>query len=128
MVHFPIITAVKAGKRGVKDPPLIERMATNGLTWITKDDEAKRAHLDTIIKSRVSTIWIRGIDRIKNKVTVQQVHLMLTVKLPRIIRALEGARGPRHFILWISGEKTVMEETGDMQRLLLKRRRRLRRA
>lgn len=126
-VHFPIQTVQGAGKRGFKDPRLIKWMGANGLTWITKDDEAKREHFDDIIKSRINTVWVRGIDRVKNKVTIQQVHLMLTVKLPYMIRILEEARGPRHFILWLSGEKVVIEETPDIHRLVLKRAKRLRR-
>lgn len=106
---------------------MIKWLGQKGMIWITKDDEAKREHLDDIIKSRISTVWIRGIDRIKNKVSIQQVHLMLTVKLPRMIRTIEAARGPRHFILWLAGERVVIEETPDIHRLLLKRLRRSRR-
>lgn len=127
MVHFPISSVLKEGKRGTKDPALIEWMASSKLTWVTKDDEAKREHLDNIVKSRISSVWIRGIDRVKNRISAQQVHLMLTVKLPRIIATIESSKGPCHFILWISGEKTVMEQTKDINRLVLKRVRRTRR-
>ncbi len=120
LVHYPITNPVDANKRSVKDSPLITWMAKNDLTWITKDDEAKRDHLADLIKGRINTVWIRGIDRIKNKITVQQVHLMLTMKLPNIIEIIEGARGPRHFVIWISAQHPVMEVTADIGRLLRK--------
>lgn len=67
LVHFPITTAVDEKKRGWKDPPLIAWMAANDYTWITKDDSAKREHLDKLISSRINTVWIRGVDRIARR-------------------------------------------------------------
>ena len=127
LVHFPIVTAAGVGIRGIKDAQLIPWLAENDLTWITKDDEARREHLDDIIKHSINTVWIRGIDRIRNKVSIQQVHLMLTVRLPRIMSIIEEARGPRHFMLHISGEHAVMNELRDLHGLRLKRLRRSRR-
>lgn len=120
LVHYPISNPIDENKRSIKDSPLIAWMAKNDLTWITKDDEAKRDHLADLIKGRINTVWIRGIDRIKNKVTAQQVHLMLTTKLPTIIETIEEARGPRHFVIWLRGQCPVMEVTADIGRLLRK--------
>lgn len=105
MVEHPITTAVREGKRGVPDPNLIPWLAENKYVWITKDDEAKRDHLDDIIKHQISSIWVRGLDRKKNKISVRQLHLMLTVKLPDMEEQVAKARGPRHFLLYLKAGK-----------------------
>ncbi|MCJ7510447.1 MAG: hypothetical protein MUP14_06140 [Dehalococcoidia bacterium] len=124
MVDYPITSALREGKRGVKDDKLISYLAETGYTWITKDDEARREHLDDIIKSQISTVWVRGIDRIKNKVTPRQLHLMLTNKLPDIEEKLRGARTPQHFRIWLKGKIPAHEQL-DIQSL---RRKQIRRA
>ena len=121
LVHFPIVTPLDLGMRGVKDSLLIPWLGEHRLAWITKDDEARRDHLDDMIKYSVSAVWVRGIDRKKNKISIQHVHLLLTVRLPRIIAVIEAAHGPRHFMLYIAGERAMMEEIHDLQRMRLRR-------
>ena len=111
LVGYPITSALAAGQRGVKDAKLIPYLAENGYTWITKDDEAKRRHLDDIIKSQISTVWVRGIDRRrKDNITPRQLHLMLTNKLPDIEESLRTARAPRHFCIWLRGKVPAHDE------------------
>jgi hypothetical protein len=106
MVGYPIDGPIAVNKRGVKDKLLIPWMAENRYAWITKDDEAKRTHLDDVIKSRISSIWVRGIDRRKNKINPIELHLMLSAKLHRVAIEISKAKGPRHYELHLKGEDT----------------------
>lgn len=115
-VGYPITGPLQQGKRGTLDQDLIPWLGQEGYVWITKDHEAKREHLDRIIKSKISTVWIRGIDRMKNKLNPLELHLMLTTKMPRIAVEVDKARGPRHFELHLRGETPVLGKL-DMQTL-----------
>lgn len=109
LVGYPITHPDEHGKRGEKDPDLITWLAQNQLVWITKDDDARKRHSGQIEQSGVSVVWVRGLAGKKNVVSIQQVHLMLTVKLDEIIEQLEKSIGPRHFILYLSGRRTVLK-------------------
>ena len=121
LIGYPITGAVQQGKRGVKDKVLIPWLADEGYVWITKDDEAKRDHLDQILKSRISSVWVRGIDRKKNKIDPLELHLMLTTKLRRIAMEVDKAKGPRHFELHIKGGETPVLGPLDAETLRRKR-------
>ena len=47
--------------------------------------------------------------RRKNTVSIQQVHLMLTVKLEELIEKLEASNRPLHFMVYLSGRRTVLK-------------------
>jgi len=114
LVGYPITSADQQCKRGVKDPLLIPWLAAEDYVWITKDDEARREHLGDIIKAKISTVWIMGIDRKKNKISPLEVHLMLTTKLRRIAIAVDRARGPVHFEIYLKGEDTPVLSPLDL--------------
>ena len=126
LVDFPITTADLEGKCGKGDSHLIPWLAADGCVWITKDDEAKRQHLDQIIKCALSIIWVRGIDRQANKVSPQQLHLMLTNKLLAAKDKLVAAHGPLHFLLYLNGGRPCLEPR-DIHGLRQKQKRRQKR-
>ena len=84
---------------------LIPYLAEEGLTWITKDDGARSRHRKELLASRISVVWIRGLDRQKNKVNPKQIHLMLTVRLDEIAAQVRSSRGPLYFLLYMNGER-----------------------
>ena len=45
---------------------------------------------------------------VKNRVSIQQMHLMLTVKLQDLMEALQKLTAPRHFMLFLSGRRPVL--------------------
>jgi len=90
----------------VKDPVLIPRLASERLVWITKDDEAKRAHIKDIRKHGISVVWCRGLDRDENRgnrVTAHELHLMLTVKLRYIAEVVSITHTAVHHELYLHG-------------------------
>ena len=82
------------GKRGEKDPDLIVWLAQNQFVWVTKDDDARKRHIGQIGQAGVSVVWVRGLAGRKNAVSIQQVHLMLTVKLEELIVKTGGEYRP----------------------------------
>jgi predicted nuclease of predicted toxin-antitoxin system len=126
LVDHPITTAEIEGKRGVPDEDLIPWMAEARLVWITKDFDAQKRHLAAILRHQVSVVWIRGLERARNRMTVKQLHLMLTVKLPELETIIRASNGPRHFELHLSGVHPVLrlykrEELERRQRQQAKR-------
>jgi predicted nuclease of predicted toxin-antitoxin system len=109
LVGYPITHPDAHSKRGAKDPELITWLAQNQLTWITKDDNARKKHIGQIRQAGVSVVWVRGLEGRKNTLTVQQVHLLLTVRLQELTDTLREAPGPRHFMLYLSGKRAVLK-------------------
>lgn len=101
LVGYPISTPDVHMNRGMPDEELIPWLADNGYTWVTKDDEAKREHAVLIKKHGINVIWVRGIDRQKNKINVRDLHFMLTTKLYLAIDSLGTAHGARYFYLYM---------------------------
>ena len=100
LVGFPITHPDEHGKRGEKDPALITWLAQNHFVWITKDYAARKLHAKELKREGVSVVWVRGLEGSRNTVNMQQVHLMLTVKLPRIAEIIQNASGPMYFVLY----------------------------
>ena len=109
LVGYSIAHPDEHGKRGEKDPDIIVWLAQNQFVWITKDDDARKRHIGQIGQAGVSVVWVRGLAGRKNAVSIQQVHLMLTVKLEELIEKLEESTGPRHFMLYLSGRRPVLK-------------------
>lgn len=109
LVGYPITHPDDHGKRGEKDPELITWLAHNQFVWITKDDDARKRHIHQITQAGVSVVWVRGLAGRKNTVSIQQVHLMLTVKLEELIEKLEASNRPLHFMVYLSGRRTVLK-------------------
>ena len=63
-VSYPITSWHREflGQQGTKDDPLIRHLGERGLTWITKDDEAKSEHERAIRKAQISVIWLSRVD------------------------------------------------------------------
>ena len=108
LVGYPITHPEEHGKRGAKDPALITWLAQNQFVWITKDDDARKRHIDRIREAGVTVVWVRGLEGRKNRVSIQQMHLMLTVKLQDLMEELQKLTGPRHFMLYLSGRRPVL--------------------
>ena len=93
-----------AGQQGLKDPYLIPYLGGKGYTWITKDDRAKREHEPEIRAAQISVVWVSGLERPtntpkQNKVTVKDLHRMLTDKLDVLEQAITGSNKPQYFTL-----------------------------
>jgi hypothetical protein len=130
-IGYPITDAHYEGMLGWLDPDVIEWLAQRKLTWITKDDEARKAHIQSIRRFGTSVVWVRGVDGRKNVISQQQLHRMLTVKLPEVEQQLQNARGPRHFVLYLNGDSPALRTLNDSeitsgQPLISSRRRRKR--
>ena len=108
VVGYPITNHRKENLVGKKDPEVLAWLESHDCVWITKDANARKAHWQDITKRQVSVVWIRGLDRADQKVTLQALHLMLTVKLGEIQAKLAQARGPRHFTIHLAGERPVL--------------------
>lgn len=105
IVGHPITSPREAGKLGVKDRVLIPWLASEHLVWVTKDDDAKRSHYQEIRAHDLSVVWVRGLDRSKRHISVKDLHLMLTVKLPQLIRVMRDAPSARYFELGLKSSR-----------------------
>lgn len=104
LVGYTITHPQEAEKRGEKDSKLISWLAREQYVWITKDHAARRVHGDQLKREEVSVNWVKGLEGQKNAVNTQQVHLMLTVELPKIIEKMQGATGPLYFALSLTNK------------------------
>ena len=99
LVGYLITHPQDEDKRGEKDAELISWLAREQYVWITKDHAARKVHGDQLLRESVSVVWVKGLEGKKNTVNTQQVHLMLTVELPKIIEKMQSATGPMYFAL-----------------------------
>lgn len=111
LIGYPIHDWEVEGRRGWKDPALIPWIAEQKLTWITKDDAAKRAHILDIRRQGISVVWVRGMERDKSHISPHELHLMLAVRLLPIARALAKARTPVHHELYCHGDQDTPRVT-----------------
>jgi predicted nuclease of predicted toxin-antitoxin system len=125
LVEHPITTPDIEGNRGTPDEELIPWMARERLVWITKDFDAQKRHLAAILRYQISVVWIRGLERARNRLSIRQLHLMLTVKLPEIESIVRDARGPHHFEIHLSGAHPVLRpyKRDELERRQRERRR-----
>jgi hypothetical protein len=92
-------------QQGLKDPYLIPYLGAKGYTWITKDDEAKKEHINEIRTAGISVVWVRGLERQKgtapsrNLITGKDLHRMLTDKLDSIAKEITNSRTALYFLL-----------------------------
>jgi hypothetical protein len=100
-VGYPITDNATEKQNGAKGPVLIPWMGSEQLVWITKDDEAKRAHINDIRRQGVSVVWVRGLERGKNRVSPHDLHLMLTLRLRYIAQLISTARRAVHVELYL---------------------------
>ncbi len=110
LVGYPISHPAEHGKRGEKDPELITWLAQNQFVWVTIDDDARKRHIGHIGRAGVSVVWVRGLDGRKNRVTIKQVHLMLTVKLEDLIEKLAASNRPLHYMVYLAGKRPVLKQ------------------
>lgn len=91
-------------QQGFKDPYIIPYLGAKHYTWITKDDEAKKEHEQEIRVAHISVVWVYGLDRDinkpkHNKITVKDLHRILTDKLDDIRTIIEESNKPKYFTL-----------------------------
>ncbi len=108
MIGYPITHPEQHQQRGTKDEALIPWLSERGYTWITKDDAAKKAHAEALLSSGISVVWVRGIDRRKNRITVHDVHLLLASKLEEAARQIDESRGPLHLEVYLNGARPTL--------------------
>lgn len=109
LVGHPITSLHEQGRGGEPDERLIPWLADQGYVWITRDDAARTAHNAALRRHRLSVVWVRGLDRQKTRIDAKELHLMLTVKLGQMQSALEKARGPLWFLLYLgAGDSAVL--------------------
>lgn len=104
LVGHNISDAFSAEVNGWDDEELIPWLSENNRVWITKDHDAKIAHMESIINNRISVVWIRGMDRKpsnKNRVGTRELHRMITDRIERIGNEVMSARSPRYYLLSI---------------------------
>ena len=108
-VGHPITSAHEQQQIWTLDVQLIPWLVQQGYVWITKDDAAPTEHSSALRQRRLSVVWIRGLDRRRNRIDARELHLILTVKLDQIAEAVRQARGPRWFLLYLgSGNSPVL--------------------
>lgn len=115
VVGYPITHPDLHSLRGAKDEILIPWMSENGYVWITKDDAAKKAHAELMRKHGLSVLWIRGVERRKNRINSYDLHRMLTDKLLAAATAVGSARGPVHQMTYLSGDRPALKRVDAMQ-------------
>jgi len=102
-------------QQGIKDTPLIQYLGAKDYTWITKDDEAKHEHESEIRTARINVIWIRGLARRKgqpkkNKISIHDLHRMLTDKLDVIAEEICSAKKSLYYLMWMSSGGTPVRK------------------
>ena len=66
-------------------------------------------HLPAILRHQISVVWVRGLERQRNTISIKDLHLMLTVKLPDIEARLRETRRPTFFLLYLaSGNRPTL--------------------
>ena len=104
LVGYDISDPIAARVKGWGDEELIPWLSESNRVWITKDHDAKNAHMDSIIKNRISVVWVRGMDRKpsnKNKVGIRELHRMITDRIESIGYEISTAKTPRYYSLSI---------------------------
>lgn len=104
------------------DAGLVVEIARSGLIWVTKDDAARNRHLEVIQSARISSVWIRGAQRRdgttqRNDINAKQLATMLVLKLDEIQEIVEGASGPRYFLLSSAGGRAKLEPFADIRQV-----------
>jgi predicted nuclease of predicted toxin-antitoxin system len=120
LVGHPINSVRGLGKSGVGDEELIPWMGRERLIWITKDDAARRQHGGPLRAAQLSVVWVRGTERSKSGLTLIQLHLLLTNKLPEIVDRVEKSRIPLWFLLYLylkASGQPVLQSTPAFERL-----------
>lgn len=128
LVGFPIECALSMGMIGWQDEDLLPELVRLGLTWITKDEEARRMHLaSSELRTKLHAIWVRGFDRKSEPMTLRGFHHLMTNCLHRAEGQIEHARGALWFELYFNGERPTLAPL-DRQGVFRRLKRRQRRA
>ena len=133
-VGFNITSSHREGLDGWEDERLIPWLGSEQIVWITKDDSARRGHDNTIQRTRISVVWIRGTERTggtitRNNISLKEVLHVLVAKLDDIRDQIMEANGPRFFLLHMKGKSPVLSAFPQLElvgRRLAARQRRLR--
>ena len=109
LVEFPIECADSNGWLGWKDKRLLPELVRCGLTWITKDDDARRRHLASDpLRSQLSVIWVRGFDRRSDPMSPRQFHHLLTNCLDKAEVQVTKAKSALWFEVYFNGAKPTL--------------------
>ena len=91
---------------GVKDPTIIEWLATSQAVWLTTDVAAKKRYAQTTMLNRVSVVWYRQPPQ--RGLSAKDQHWIVTKFLKRIESALSSG-DIIHFRVG-AGEKAILLE------------------
>ena len=89
---FDVETAL--GRKGVKDPEIIEWCRANQAIWIHADDRARRRHKAQLLTSGIRTILVF---RPRGQMTGKEQLRILAFVLPKMIERLEQGARDRHY-------------------------------
>ncbi len=89
------------GKKGVKDPEIIEWCQENEAVWIHADDRARKQHGALLQTSGIRTVWVY---RRRGAMTGKEQLRVLSSALPRLIDNWKNSPSDRHYRVSVTDE------------------------
>ena len=123
------VTSVEREKLGgTLDGDLIKWVGEREMVWITKDSAARTHHAQAIEQSRISVVWVKGMQRgrrraLENMISKKDLLHMLVAKIDGIGKAIRQSRRPLYFLLYLSGRKPSLTQSRNLQELGKRKRR-----
>ena len=95
IVGYNFVTAEAVlGRRGAKDPEIIEWCRENNAVWIHADDRARKQHRKLLQTSGIRTLWLY---RKRGRMTGKEQLRILAFVLPQLIETFKHQGAARHF-------------------------------
>lgn len=91
--RFVTVEAVM-GQQGIPDPDIISRCATNNVTWVHADHQARKQHKVSLRDSGISTLLLH---RKKGGMTGKEQLRIPSFVLPHLIQARQQKPSARHY-------------------------------
>ena len=82
------------GRKGVKDPEIIEWCRASNAVWVHADDRARKQHRALLLTSGIRTVWV---SRKRGAMSAKEQLRVLSFALPQLIRNWEESPGQRHY-------------------------------
>ena len=121
-VGCPVTSVERENLGSTPDQELIRWMGKRAVTWITKDGVARSQHSRAIEKAGISVVWVRGMERdkgrtTKNTISKRDLLHMLVARIDVIASDISKTKGPRYFLLYLSGNRPKLTQSGSLQTL-----------
>ena len=95
MVGYNIVNVEAAlGRKGIKDPEIIDWCQANGAIWIHADDRAKKEHRVLLQTSGIRTIWV---SRRRGMMTAREQLRIVAYSIPKMLDAVERHPRVQHY-------------------------------